>query len=380
MTHGLPGSGKSTWAEEEVRRINSEGGDALRVNRDDIRSMLYGPQYALQKPDKHKENRVSEVEKRLVEDQLKRGGTVINDNTNLNPRFLAGTKKHAEEHGGVVEQRYFDVPVEECKRRNEERGRQGGRLVPEHVIDKMASKGYGEDGRIREFRIGSNSAFAYDRSGSEGERFVQQYNDRQQKGGYPVQSRAVMVVDLDGTLADVRKLSDRYMRGKKKDFHSFHKYADTVPVNEDVLDIIKEARDNDMTVLAVTGRSDDYSRETVKFLDDNDAPVSSLYMRKSGDFRPDYEIKREILADIREEGYVVVHSVDDNPKVLQMWEEEDIPCTVIPFHEPQDPQEAPDEYPKIEVQSPFMPGTCIRCGSRLKDPQKTIGDRCRTKA
>jgi hypothetical protein len=51
-------------------------------------------------------------------------------------------------------------------------------------------------------------------------------------------------------------------------------------------------------------------------------------MRKDGDFRPDYEVKSEILAKIKKQ-WNVIHAIDDNPAVLRLWFENGISTTKI---------------------------------------------------
>lgn len=421
ITHGLPGSGKSTWAQEQVDKINAGGGKAVRINRDDIREHMFGKDfYAIgphedQKKQKkeiqQKEQQVTALQQKLVDDALSSGKTVYNDDTNLNSRFLPSIVQQAQKHNVSIEQEHFDVPVETCKERNEIRGQNGGRLVPEEAIDRMAKNGYGEDGRIKRFYLGANTTFAYDRAGVEGEDTIAEYNKQQQEVlGQP--KNAVMLVDMDGTLADVRPLSDKYMAGKKRNFHRFHTESEFSPPNEDAVNIVRESHDNGIPVIITTARSSNYAQSTINWLKNNDIPASALFMRKKGDFRKDYEAKTDMFNEIRSQGMEPVHFIDDNPQAIEAWEMQGITGTKLPFHksiplestagadvsnennESTESKEGDNEqfqstahigvdengdrvYPKIEVQSPFQPGTCLRCGSTLKDKSKTIGDRCR---
>jgi hypothetical protein len=49
-------------------------------------------------------------------------------------------------------------------------------------------------------------------------------------------------------------------------------------------------------------------------------PYEQMYMRRNGDYRPDYEVKRDILDMIRADGYNPVKAYDDNPNVWDVWE------------------------------------------------------------
>lgn len=120
---GLPGSGKSTYVE-------TLGGTAL--SSDEIRRLLSDD------PDNQTiHRRVFAELRRLLKHRLElaRPVTYI-DATNLTPRERRPYIKLAELHGCEVEAVFFDVPVEECQRRN--RGR--SRIVPDDVIRQMAER------------------------------------------------------------------------------------------------------------------------------------------------------------------------------------------------------------------------------------------------
>lgn len=154
ITHGLPGSGKSTWAaDQHARDVNH----VTVVNRDDIRTRLFGEQYHTRQPDTHSEQQVSRVQQQLIHDGLISHKTVISDDTNLSPKAVSHLANQAQQCGAHVEQQYFDVSPAECKRRNEVRGQNGGRRVPDHVIDTMASRGYDDRGHLKQFVIGSGN-------------------------------------------------------------------------------------------------------------------------------------------------------------------------------------------------------------------------------
>ena len=124
---GLPGSGKSTWAQSNV--IPGISGvlssDALRdlladdSNNQNIHALVFKVMREL-------------LRRRL---ELKRPVTYI-DATNLTPKERRPYIKLAELFDAEIEAVFFDVPVEECVRRNLGRGR----IVPDTVIGMMAAK------------------------------------------------------------------------------------------------------------------------------------------------------------------------------------------------------------------------------------------------
>ena len=124
---GLPGSGKSTWAQSKVTTAMSGA-----LSSDAVRELLAD--------DPNNQNihpRVFRVMRDLLKHrlELKRPVTYI-DATNLTPRERRPYIKLADLFDGEIEAVFFDVPAEECIRRN--RGR--GRIVPDEVIRAMAEK------------------------------------------------------------------------------------------------------------------------------------------------------------------------------------------------------------------------------------------------
>ncbi len=120
---GLPGSGKSTWLAK--RGAGGLSSDALRkILADD-------------ETDQTIHARVFQSLRYLLEQRLAIGRPVTYiDATNLaveerRPYLAIGLANRCE-----VEAVYFDVPLEECRRRNAARQR----VVPAEVLEKMAAK------------------------------------------------------------------------------------------------------------------------------------------------------------------------------------------------------------------------------------------------
>jgi predicted kinase len=106
-TIGLPGSGKTTWADEQVR--SDDTGNLTVVNRDHIRAMLRRPVSA-------DEKLVTDVQYASIQACLKAGKSVIVDDTNLNPEHLASLSafSHTQVKNFTVCAWFLHVPPSEC--------------------------------------------------------------------------------------------------------------------------------------------------------------------------------------------------------------------------------------------------------------------------
>jgi hypothetical protein len=83
-----------------------------------------------------------------------------------------------------------------------------------------------------------------------------------------------------------------------------------------------------MDVLIVTSRMEKWRSLTSYWLAKNDIGHHALYMRKDEDIRPDYEVKADILNDIKKH-WNVIHAVDDNPSIITLWQANGISTTKI---------------------------------------------------
>ena len=381
-THGLPGSGKSTWAEEQVAQ---DPENRLRVNRDDIRTELFGEKYHTGTFPQKSESQVTAVHQKRIQVALAKGKHVYCDDTNLNPRFLGQLAKIARDYGAAFHQQYFDVPVDECKRRNAARGAAGGRLVPDFIIDRMAygqnGKGgaYDENGHIKDFVVSSNGhAFAVPKR-TPGMELLEDFN-RKLEARNPIVGNAVVLIDVDGSLANNRHEANRAFGrpGQKKDFPYFFKSIRDAKVNAAVRDLGNMMREHDgLNLVVLTGREDSHAAELITFIKRSGLNASRVIAKRAGDGRPDSDFKREQLAKLRAEGLIPVHSIDDRERSVAIYVSEGIMVSRVEEHTPEDPETAPKDYPEPRVDTIYATGHCIRCGQPLKSGN--IGPKCATK-
>ncbi|MEN3586721.1 hypothetical protein AAH978_21615 [Streptomyces sp. ZYX-F-203] len=142
-----------------------------------------------------------------------------------------------------------------------------------------------------------------------------------------VARRKAEIFDVDGTLVDVSGI--RHLIDGPGGFAAFHLAGASCPAHPHVVEAAREAHAEGRAVLVVSGRERRWERLTSMWLALHEVPSDGLWMRRLGDYRPDYVVKREILASLRRR-YDVVRAWDDNPNVIRLWQEEGIPVEVVP--------------------------------------------------
>jgi beta-phosphoglucomutase-like phosphatase (HAD superfamily) len=138
-----------------------------------------------------------------------------------------------------------------------------------------------------------------------------------------------VIFDMDGTLVDVNPVR-HYVRGESRNFDKFHRSSLFCGPNEMALSILRHPSISAMARVIVTARDARYEQVTRDWLTKYGITFDALYMRPWGDQRRDSVVKREILAQMRGDGYNPTLAVDDNPAVIEVWESEGIRTITIP--------------------------------------------------
>lgn len=268
MLKGLPASGKSTYARELVKNNGF-----VRVNKDDLRAMLHNSKWS-----KGNEKQVLRLRDHIIMDCLNNGRSVVVDDTNLNPIHAQALSSIAKSFNADFEQKFFDVPIEECIKRDLQR--------PVSV----------------------------------GERVIrQQYNQWLRKAPQtPVFDPTlppVILCDIDGTLAHM---------GTRSPYDWKNVGNDTI--DDAVLQILKVYSEAPLyyrpQIIMLSGRDGVCRPETEAWLAKHEVPYNDLLMREQDDNRKDNIVKREIYEREIAGKYNVLFVLDDRNQVVDMWRNE----------------------------------------------------------
>ena len=130
ITVGLPGSGKSTYVKNFIKNKDIE-----YLSSDSLRAV-----YGKSEEDQTVTPLVFGHIKRKVDEFLKDGKNVLVDATSVNRKERSDYINTAKKYGAKVVAIVFKMDRQGLIDRNKKRGEEGGRVVPDWVIDKMLAK------------------------------------------------------------------------------------------------------------------------------------------------------------------------------------------------------------------------------------------------
>jgi predicted kinase len=283
LTKGLPGSGKSTWAREEIEQSK---GQIVAITKDDLRKMFA--------PTKKREKLVLQTRDTLTEMYLQQGLDVIWHDTNFNPihfrkamDICTEISKYREPEDKdifYVETKDFtDVPLEECIKRDLQR--------PNSVGEKEIKKMW------RQYIKPTLTKTTI-----------------QQDPKLP----HVVLCDVDGTIA----LMDE--RGP----YEWDKVGEDKP-NQPIIELIDSL--DLVEIIFISGRDEVCRQSTLDWIDANHTMYRDpiLLMRPQGDTCKDSVVKRELFDQHIRDKYYVEFVLDDRDQVVQMWRSLGLTCLQV---------------------------------------------------
>lgn len=289
---GFPGSGKSTLATEML----AKDGNAVRVNRDELRAMLFRDR----KWSPASEDFVGNIEKDIITAALEGKRNVIVDNTHLKQSTIANLKVFAQSFGSNFKHIDLNQTVtrQECIRRDAQR--EGKARVGRGVIDRMALTNKLIDLSIHD---------------------------------------KVAVVDIDGTLANLDHRL-HYIQSTPKNHDAFFEQVYRDDVYHRIWDAVLALQDSGHTIVILSGRPNSCGHETDEWLNAREFMTEGLpaldhdylFMRQAGDHRPDDQVKRQLMnwmfdCGLRKDAIKIV--LDDRDSVCAVWREMELPLVQV---------------------------------------------------
>jgi predicted kinase len=274
LTRGIPGSGKSTWAKEQLHKYP---GRYKRINRDALRLMFDDEQF-----NPKREKFITIMEKQLILSALEEGFHVIVDDCNLNPKYVNQFKELVKGKATVEIIDFTHIPLETCIKQD---------------LKRLASVGK--------------------------DVITDMYNAYLKPKILPITYDPhlvdIIICDLDGTLS--------LMNGKRGAFEWKKCIHDDI--NEPVKDILQRYSELSVPIYLFSGRSDVSKDETIQWLKNHSIGYDLLDMRKDGDDRSDTIVKKEMYEKHVKDKYNVLFVLDDRAKIVEQWRSLGLTCLQV---------------------------------------------------
>lgn len=288
ITYGIPASGKDTWALEQMRKYPNK---YKRITKDLLREMIDGTSHSFEN-----EKFILNIRDKIVEKALRDGKSVIISDTNFpfGGKHFQRICEIAQLVGDVqVIEKFFDVDVKECIKRNSLRDRK----VPEDVIHNMFNKHV----KGRPYECGTY------------------YFPPIQKIPYNPDLPDCYIFDVDNTLSiksnrspyDWKRINEDIVNDNVKKLNEIIEYYN-YSKNE------LEHDNNNIKIFIFTGRDGICLEETKEWLHTNGIKYDDIFIRPAGNQEKDSIIKKRMYEEHVKDKYNVLAWIDDRLSVVSM--------------------------------------------------------------
>lgn len=286
ITRGIPASGKTTWALEWIAEESET--KRVRINRDDIRFMLFGRYTGVD------EIAVTKMQESLLRTAMKNGYDIVLDNTSLYNKHVKDVLKIARDFYYEVEYKDFYIALSEAIDRDSKRERQVGEEVIKMFFKRHLPKGsMPEPPEVEMTQV-----------------FRPYVPNMELPNAY--------IFDIDGTLAHIDPSNPRDV------YDASRAHEDLV--DWEVRQVLWNLDDGTNSIIIMSGRTEDHRQETVDWLRAQKISYKNLYMRASGDVRKDSVVKNELFREHIADKYHVRGVFDDRQQVVDMWRQIGLKC------------------------------------------------------
>lgn len=118
---------------------------------------------------------------------------------------------------------------------------------------------------------------------------------------------SAVIVDIDGTIA--------LMNGRTP--YEYHRVNEDAP-NAPIIELVRMLAGSN-AIIYCSGRESSCRKETLEWLEANNLPEGSLFMRSQGDLRKDSVIKKNIYEKYIQDRFNVKYVLEDRNQVVEMW-------------------------------------------------------------
>lgn len=129
-----------------------------------------------------------------------------------------------------------------------------------------------------------------------------------------------IIVDIDGTVA----------KNVGRGFHDYHRVHEDEP-HLDIISLINSYSfaNPDVQIIFVSGRPDSCRESTMEWLRKHNLWPDRIFMRRTGDYRKDFIIKKELYDEWIADHYDIQFVIDDRNQVVDMWRSIGLRCIQV---------------------------------------------------
>lgn len=151
--------------------------------------------------------------------------------------------------------------------------------------------------------------------------------------GEPTRPGPCVLVDIDGTIADA--VARQHFLDPPKRWREFFDAAGGDDLIEEIGRLV-DLLAPELSVVLLTARPVRIRELTVDWLEANRVRWDLLVMRSARDFAPSPDVKRAEVRALRDAGFTPLLALDDDPRNVEMFRHEGIPCVELRsgYHDP----------------------------------------------
>ncbi len=128
-----------------------------------------------------------------------------------------------------------------------------------------------------------------------------------------------VIFDVDGTLMDIEHRR-HLVENKPRDWKAFRREMVNDTPNEDVVMMAKLLKEAGHSIIIATGRLVKDKLLTLTQLKKAGVEYDAAFFRAVEEqYKPDHEVKEQMLEDMKQFGYNPTIAFDDRDRVVKMW-------------------------------------------------------------
>ncbi len=132
-----------------------------------------------------------------------------------------------------------------------------------------------------------------------------------------------ILFDLDGTLADTRHRI-HYIKFKPRDWNAFFDGC-VRDITHQYVERLYRILQMHTAIIICTGRPESHRPQSEQWLAERELHYELMLMRPNRDYRPDYELKLQMLQQLRADGWTPMFAIEDRSAVVNMYRNNGVP-------------------------------------------------------